>query len=126
VVPLGVDVGEVAEVKVGVGGGGEVDDLLPERLGGLVGRGACGVAVAEDLGAAGLDAALEALDLSPGEAQGASDLVGGEPSFEEGLSGLVALDLAQGKCHLRIGHGGPPCGQEALRYVAGVTLSLWR
>jgi hypothetical protein len=99
---------------------------LSDVLGSLVGGGTRGVAVAEGLGAVGLKAAFEALDLSSGEAACECGLVGGESSLKEDLAGLVALDLVQGKCHLRIGHGRPPCGQEAVRYVAGVTFSLWR
>jgi hypothetical protein len=62
---LSEDVGEVAEAEVGLAGGGQVEDLLPQRVGGLVGRGACGIALAEGLGAVGLEAGLEALDLAP-------------------------------------------------------------
>jgi hypothetical protein len=64
VVLLDQDVGEVREVEVGVGGGREVEDSLSDVLGGLVGGRVCGVAVAEGLGALGLEAAFEALDLS--------------------------------------------------------------
>src|SRR5208282_5322552 len=45
VVLVGEDVGEVAEVELGVGGGGEVDDPLLQLGGCAVGGGACGVAV---------------------------------------------------------------------------------
>src|SRR5262249_61926236 len=82
VVLLGEDVGEVGEVEVGIGRGGEVEDLLPQRVGGLVGRGACGVAVADGLGAVSPEAALEALDLAPGEAQGEGGIVGGDSAVE--------------------------------------------
>ena len=64
---LGEDVGQVAEVERSVGGGGQVEARLLACLGGLVGRGACGVAVDEALGAVGLAAAFEALDRAAGE-----------------------------------------------------------
>ena len=91
VVLLSEDVGEVGEVEVRVGGGGQVEDLLSDGVGGLVGRRPCRVAVAEGLRAFSLEAVFEALDLSSREAQGAGGLIGGKPPFEEGLAGFGSV-----------------------------------
>src|SRR5205823_655554 len=73
-VPLVEDVGQVAEVEPRVGRGGEIDDLVLQPVGHLVGGGAGGVAVDEALRAVGLETAFEALDLAGRQAEGGSGL----------------------------------------------------
>jgi hypothetical protein len=124
VVVLGEDVGEVAEIELGVGGG-QVDDLLLQLGERAVSEGPCGVAVDEALGAKGEETAFEAQDLSGGQAQGQGGLLEGQASSEEGFAGFIALDLVQGEFDLRVVHARPPWGWEAARYGSEVTFSLW-